>query len=160
MKRALAVFGILLVLLVFYVYFFIISPTFVSKPAMAKPAALGANESVSTEHVEWIANEIGAYKLHPSLGGEPAVLELVADNQVFSVTITNNKPVAAEGNAVSPDIRIKGSRQAIAALLETGDINAKAIEMYRQGLISIEMLKDETTLAAKGYKAIYDALNK
>jgi len=43
-------------------------------------------------------------------------------------------------------------------LYAASDVLAKAQEMRKSGLIKVEILKDEFTMAVKGYKSIYDSL--
>ena len=55
-----------------------------------------------------------------------------------------------------PDIKIKGGEQEILQLLLSTDMEDEVIDMYLQGKITMEILADETTLALKGYKTLYD----
>lgn len=145
-----------------YSYFFIFSPTFVEKPFMEKPMPPNADEPVSTQHINWIINELGAYRLHNDpTTGEPPVLELkVTDSEeVFTITTENNVPASTEGAAQNPDIRITATRVVVIKLLTTEDVNKEIIELYNEGNVGIELLKGQATLALKGYKGIYDELS-
>ncbi|MFQ6010009.1 MAG: hypothetical protein ACE5J7_02720 [Candidatus Aenigmatarchaeota archaeon] len=150
--------ALVIILAVAYVYFFIISPTFVVKPVITK-TALG--EDIGASNVNWMVNELGAYKLHSDpLSGEPAVMEIeITDTgEKFAVTIDGNVPSTEESAAASPDIRIKVGSADFTELYKSEDIVTKAVAMQKQGKVQIELLKGMVELAAKGYKAIYDEL--
>jgi len=156
-KMMAAVIAVVLVLAVAYVWFFIISPTFVSKPSIPKTALA---EVPVADNVNWAVNELGSYKLHASLGGEPAVMEIVITDigKTFTSTTTNNVPVTTEGPATNPDIRLKLTSENFARLYSAADPAAESAVLYKEGKAEVELLKDTATLAAKGYKAIYDEM--
>jgi hypothetical protein len=154
---ALAV-AIIVVALVAYAYFFIISPTFVSKPVVEKVTLA---EQPVANNINWAVNELGSFKLHANpLNGEPAVMEIVVTDigKTFTTTISNNVPSTVEGAATNPDIRLKIASADFAQLYSASDPAAEAAVLYKEGKAQVELLKDTTTLAAKGYKAIYDAM--
>ena len=141
------------------IYFFVINPIFVMKPFIAK-AALG--DDIIADNVNWLVNELGAYKHHASpLTGEAPQMEiLITDTgEKFSTTTTNNVPSATEAAASSPDIRIKVGKANFAELYNSADLLTKAIAMQKEGKVQIELLKGMDVLAAKGYQAIYSQLN-
>jgi hypothetical protein len=143
-----------------YAYFFIISPTFVTKPVIEKPT-LSGTDPVEPEHIEYLVNELGAYKLHnPPLSNRTPVIELVISpgDLYFTVTVENNMPKTTPGRADDPDIRITGSREVVAQLLTAEDLPAEAKRLSDEGKISVEILKDITDLATMGYKSLYDEL--
>lgn len=134
-----------------YLYFFVISPTG-TKQALEKPA-LAPGENVSSKHIEWVANELGGYNLQPS-----AEIEFIVEGQKFSVTSKGGKVVSKEGPAADPDLRITVTRDAFTKILSASDTNAEIVSLYNQGLSSVQLLKDQATLALKGYKGIYDTI--
>lgn len=141
-----------------YAWFFVISPTFVTKPGISKPALTAEPEE---GHVNWLVNELGSYKLHPDpLSGEPAVMEIVVTDlgRTFTSTTENNMPSTTEGAATSPDIRISITSEYFARLYQAEDASAEAVALFNEGNAEIELLKSETELATKGYKGIYDEL--
>lgn len=141
-----------------YGWFFIISPIFVSKPELPKPVL---SEVPEVESVNWLVNELEVYKLHSDpLSGEKAEMEIVIMdlNKVYTVVVEDNVPTTHEGPAANPDIRIKLDSVNFAKLYNAQNILDEAVKLYEQGKVEIELLKDETTLVAKGYKVIYDAL--
>jgi len=159
-KKKFVLIGIVIILLViiFYAYFFVLSPTFVEKPNIEK-TSLSPQSEINSENVNWVMNEAGSYKLHSSLSGEPPVIETIVTNmnKVFSTIIINNIPSTAEGPADNPDIRFKMNGQDFLALYSSTDFVTTAKQMSDQGKIDVEVLKDEATLAAKGYKSLYDS---
>ena len=56
------------------------------------------------------------------------------------------------------DLIIKGEQIVIAGLIESEDIVISLQEEFEAGNIEIELISDETTLAMKGYFAIYETL--
>jgi hypothetical protein len=151
---------IVIAAILFYVYFFIISPIFVVKPNIQKPT-LAAGQPVGEEHIEWLVNEFGAYKLHNSpLSGEKSETEILVTpaNSYFSVVIENNVPSATAGRATDPDIRLTGARDVVASLLGSDNMIADAKAMSDEGKITLDILKDMSVLIPKGYKALYDEL--
>ncbi len=152
---------VIIIGIIFFLYFFVLSPSFVTKPNIPKPTLVSADE-IKPENINWALNEVGAYKLHSSMYffGEPAVIESVVTDkgQVFSTTITNNYPTTTQGPAINPDIRFTMDSQSFTELYANSDILSKAKEMQKAGLVNIEILKDEAALAAKGYKVIYDSM--
>jgi hypothetical protein len=138
-------------------YFTFISPIFVSKPAMPKPE-LGA--TIEAENVNWLSNELGAYMLHPDLSDNPPVFQIrLSDtDQIFTVSVINNVPSTETGQTAEPDIRMTMDSPTFRELYEATDFNAKVNELYNEGSVTVELLKDTTTLAIKGYKGVYDML--
>lgn len=134
-----------------YFYFFIISPI-IPKPELTKPS-LAEGQEISSEHIEWVVNELGGYKLQPT-----AEIELVVNGQSFSVKTKDGKVTSTQETPTDPDVRITADRESFVRILSAEDANTEIIKLYNEGLISVEVLKDEATLALKGYKGIYDTL--
>jgi hypothetical protein len=153
--------GIVAVLIVFaFLYFFVVTSTFAMKPSLTK-LALASPSDIGSGHVNWMLNEVGAYRLHPFLlFGDPPVIESVItdQNRKFTTTVIDNYPTTVEGAAVNPDMRFSMTGADFMTLYAAPDVLAKAQEMRKSGLIKVEILKDEFTMAVKGYKSIYDSL--
>jgi len=133
-----------------YVYFFQISPTFVEKPELEKPT----QKYIGTEHVIYLLNEIDAYKLHPNpLTSEIPIIEVVVGTKSYMFAIMDNEIIDYEGD---PDLLISGDEKILESVLSSEDISSAIIDAYHKGLISIEIYADESNLALKGYKGIYD----
>jgi hypothetical protein len=143
-----------------FLYLFVVAPTFIMKPSLTK-LALASPSDIGSGHVNWLLNEVGAYRLHSYLFlGEPPVIESVItdQNRKFTTTVRDNYPTTVEGAAINPDIRFSMNSADFMTLYAAPDALTKAQEMRKSGLIKIEILKDEFTMAVKGYKAIYDSL--
>jgi hypothetical protein len=154
LKRKIVILSIiaLIVAIAGYYYFFIISPIFVSKPRLEKPVLEG---NVTEKHVAWVVNELGGYKLQAD-----AEIEFIVDGTAFSVRVKEGKPVAQKGKAKDPDLRIYANKEAFKRVLEAEDYRSEIIKLYNEGLIKIELLKPMEELVLKGYKAIYDELQR
>lgn len=138
-----------------YLYFFIISPVFVSKPEIPKPFFEG---QVDENHISWMVNELGGYKLHSSFSAEAPVIEVIIDNLNFAVTTVDNNVIATPGIPNDPDIRIIATIETFSILYYAENIITEAAILYEDGRIQIELLEDMTTLMAKGYMAIYNVI--
>jgi hypothetical protein len=153
--------GIVAMLIVLaFLYFFVVTPTFVMKPDLTK-LALASPSDIGSGHVNWMLNEVGAYKLHSYLlfGESPVIESVITDqNRKFTTTVRDNYPTTVGGAANNPDIRFSMNSADFMTLYAAPDVLAKAQEMRKSGLIKVEILKDEFTMAVKGYKAIYDSL--
>ena len=159
-NRNIAVGIIAMVIILAFLYFFVVTSTFAMKPNLTK-ATLASPSDIGSENVNWLLNEVGAYRLHPFLlFGEPAVIESVTtdQNRKFTTTVNDNYPTTVGGAANNPDIRFSMNSANFMILYAAPDVLTKAQEMRKSGLIKVEILKDEFTMAVKGYKSIYDAL--
>lgn len=152
-KKVLLIALALIIAAALYTYFFIISPVG-SKPQLEKPA-LAQGENISPKHINWVVNEIGGYKLQSS-----AEVEFVVEGQKYIVTTSNGKVSSQPGAASNPDLRITAGRDAFAKILAATDTNAELVALYNEGLISVELLKDQASLALKGYKGLYDTIKE
>jgi hypothetical protein len=159
-NRNIAIGIVAILIFLAFLYFFVVSPTFVTKPNLTK-LALASPSDIGSENVNWVLNEVGAYKLHSYLlFGEPPVIESVItdQNRKFTTTIIDNYPTTVGGAANNPDIRFSMNSADFMTLYAAPDVLAKAQEMRKSGLIKVEILKDDFIMAMKGYKAIYDSL--
>ena len=153
MKRKFLLLIVMILLIsISYLYFFIISPVFVKKPELEKPVFTG---KVEEKHIEWVVNELGAYKLQ-----ENSEIEVSVNREKFTVKVMNNKPIVKKGEAEDPDIRIYASPEAFQRIFNSEDFKKELINLYREGKIKIEVLKPPEELILKGYKAIYDELQR
>ncbi len=145
-------------------YFVFLAPS-KQKPFMEKPYVVdNASRNnmtdivINTSHVEYVTNELGSYKLHPSITGEEPEIELVVSGRTFAVVMNNSKPVATEGSAKNPDRRMTTDMASMAWVFAAKNTTQEIINLYKEGKIEITLLKDQATLFLKGYKDIYDAL--
>lgn len=145
-----------IVLIVASFYLFIL-PTLVGKPFIPKPTY---EENVTTEHINWVVNEMGAYKLQTSPVGEKPEIEvnIFDTGEFFTVIVEGNTPITYLGKATNPDIRLITKTVYVEELLEAPDLVEKTVDLYNEGKIKVEILKDELTLISKGYMALYNEL--
>lgn len=166
---------IMILLVPAYVYFMYISPSFVDKPTVISPFDSLSEEAVSElnndssnlivteEHVDYLVNELGGYKLHEDpTTKEPAIIEFYVydTEQTFSVMIEDNVPVSTEGYSDNADLKVTTDKKNLVTLLTSDDFEATAVELVKENKIGIEIIADEKTLILKGYKTIYDTLEK
>ena len=168
-KWTLLIIILLIIAICCYFYFTYVSPAFVEKPLVEKPVFTQTNNQtdqvvIEEEHIEYLVTEIGAYNLHEDpLTKEPAVIEInVTDNGMrYAVTIVDNVPEVRIGKAVNPDIRLHTPQSELIDLLSAKeDFEQLVVDKATEGTLWVEILVDEKTLAIKGYKGIYDTLNK
>ena len=153
----LAVFFVALGLILFYFFIF---PSFIKKPEINKPI-LSNKEEITTQHIDWIVNELGIYKLHPNINGEKPQVEIFfADvNQGFSADVENNRGITTAGNASNPDVRISLDRDTFFTIFNLNDTHQGILTQYKNGNIKVQLLKDQLYLLSKGYNTLYDSLN-
>lgn len=157
------VFLLFLIMLAYagYFYFFELSPTFVSKPQLEKPAVIEQAEAeIEFRHFAYLLNEIGAYKLHEDpFTKEPAIVGLYVDDTGQELYAKINDGSIIETKDTGIDLRISVGKDAIFEILE-GDIGQGISDRVAEGTIRLEIISDEKTLALKGFKSIYDSLSK
>jgi len=156
-----------------YFYFFVISSTFVSKPELVKPVLASVNSSelgngtvgensyvIRAEHLIFLLNEIGAYKLHNSPNGDVPLLKVkISDfNKEYLFSVSDGK-INEKKSANAPDLAISLKQEELIKVYNSDNSNARLKEGVISGAIDIEILADETALAFKGYKAVYDSLS-
>ena len=165
-----AIIAIILIITVFGgAYYFVIAPNLVSKPLIEKPSLpedglnrIKAKEHViNSSHINYIINEIGAYKLHKQFGTKnyPIMEILLTDvNERFYAYVKDNIPKSKKGNAKSEDIIIKGTQETIFNIFKSEDVLEAVKEAKDNEKIQVELMSDMKILAVKGYLSIYDTL--
>jgi hypothetical protein len=167
----LVIIAIVLVVTVFGgAYYFIIAPNMISKPVIEQPELpanamekISSGEKVINEtYLNYIANEIGGYKLHAPIGNSkdfPIIEFMITDiNEQFYSYVKGHVPIAKQGNPKNEDIIIKGDQETVASILESGNIPYAVREANNNGKINVELSADMKILAAKGYLSLYDAI--
>ena len=166
----LVVIAVIVVLAVFGgAYYFIIAPNLISKPLIEKPVLaadglykIGAGESViSAEHINYLINEIGAYKLKKPFGSEdyPIMEFLLTDtNERYYAYVKDNVPKTKKGNAKAEDIIIKGSQETVFKIISSDNLILAVKEAEDKGEVEVEFTSDMKVLAVKGYLSLYDTL--
>ena len=166
-----AIISIILVIVAFGgAYYFVIAPNLISKPFIEKPSLIaGAPERISagehvinSSHINYIINEIGAYKLNAPFGTKKIpVIEFVLTDigEKYYTYVKDHMPTTKKGDPKEEDIIIGGSQETIAAILESEPPLSEAVKQANNdGTIKVELVADMKTLAAKGYLSIYDKL--
>jgi hypothetical protein len=141
-----------------YVYFFQISPTFVQRPEIENP--LSFNGEITFEHITYLLTELEAYKLHniPFTDEEPIIQVFIYDtNQNFLVKVVNNE-FRQTTDFETPDIKIIALKSTLQGFFEGKNEEDIIVEALSKGEIKLELIKDEKTLALKGYKILYDKI--
>ncbi|MBD3259036.1 hypothetical protein GF371_00215 [Candidatus Woesearchaeota archaeon] len=163
-KLIISIISIIIIIMIVssvFVYFFYISPVFIRKPYIEKPVLSEEDPMITSEHITYIVNELGGYKLHGGPLGKAAQMELFLSdiNKRFTITVEDHNIFTVGGNAPNPDIRLNAPEEVFIDLIRAEDLMAKAKELVGLEIVSIDPLLDETVLAMKGYKAIYDTLS-
>ena len=57
---------------------------------------------------------------------------------------------------MAPDIIIEIPKEEVINLINEEDFDSAVIELYSNGIIDVDIVADEATLALKGYKSLYD----
>jgi len=140
----------------------VVTSTFATKPSLTK-LDLASPSDIGSGHVNWVLNEVGAYKLHSYLlFGELPVVEfvIVDQNKTFTTTVTDNYPTTVVGYTTNPDTRFSMNSADFVTLYAASDVLVKTREMIKSGLLKVDVVStDGFALAVKGYKSIYDALS-
>ena len=116
---------------------------------------------IDSEHINYIINEIGAYKLrNPFFSDNYPIMqfELTDIDAVYYSYVKEHKPVTKLGNPKNEDIIIKAGQETALNILQSENIIAAVKEAKDNGEIEVELVADMKELAAKGYLSIYDAL--
>ena len=148
---------LILVVLAFAVSYFVFIVIIPNMSKGQKPV-LGPDQPVGVEHIQWIIDNLGTSQLRTSsITGKPPEIEMVVTpgDQFFTVTIVNGAAKVRTGLADDPDIRMTGSRDVIAELLETSDLAGTAKRLSTEGRIQLEILRAMEKIEDMGYKALY-----
>jgi|SRR3989339_1187750 len=164
----LAIIAVVVVVAVFGgAYYLVIAPNLILKPYIEKPAlpedALekinGGEDIIKEGHINYIMNELGAYKLHKTFGtNNLPIVEVVfkdVDKRYYSY-VKDNMPVTKEGNAKGEDIVIEIDQETAYNILESNSPLATIKESVNNGDIDTELVADMKTLAMKGYLSLYE----
>jgi len=165
-----AIIALLLVAVVFGgAYYFVIAPNLISKPLIEKPSLpedgltriQEGEQVIGSDHINYLINEIGAYKLKKPFGTKnyPIMEFVLTDvNKVYYGYVNDHKPTTKKGNAKNQDIVIRGTQETIFNILNSNNTLIAVKEAKDNGEIDVELTADMKILAAKGYLSIYDTL--
>lgn len=169
MKKVLLIIGFIFIVLLLsggIYYFTQIDNIFAEKVELEKPEvnlALLLEDStaqvIQEVHVEYIANEIGAYKLHSS-SDEAAVIvfEMTDIDKEIALIKDDDDAYATEEIPENYDLVVKSTQLIVAEILQEDDVSAGIVEGVQAGEIEVEINSDETTLAMKGFLAVYEEI--
>lgn len=162
--------ALILVVLVFgSAYYFVIAPNLVSKPFIEKPSLpedvlerIRAGEHIiNSSHINYIINEIGAYKLKNPFGTKKyPIMEFVLSDigKRYYSYVKDHIPITKEGNAKDEDIIIKANQETAMDIINSDNPSKEVKEANDNGKIQVELVSDMKTLATKGYLSVYDTL--
>ncbi|MBU0628767.1 MAG: hypothetical protein KKC75_06260 [Nanoarchaeota archaeon] len=150
-------------------YFFIIAPNMVSKPFMEFPffsadalAKIKAgNEVINASHINYVINELGAYKLNkPIFTKNYPIMEFVLTDigKMYYSYVDKHMPVTEKGNPKNPDISIRASQETVYNTLKSDDVKDFVKKSVEDGTIKFNLTADMTTLARKGYLSLYNTI--
>lgn len=161
--KTLGVIIIVIILLGTGFYFTKINNIFATKPDIEKPEVdvdfIEQNPGVQViqeEHIEYLANELGSYKLHEDSGEDAVIVFEMTDIEVSFALIKNGETYITEDIPEIIDMIVRGKQLVIARLIESRDLISALMGELEAGNIEIEIISDESTLALKGYLAIYE----
>ncbi len=151
-----------IIFIVLSIYLFVLNKE-VEKPFLENPS-IGENFSdydsitLNKDYFIFILNEIEFYKAHNSpMNGEiPLVLVWISDtNQTFNFSVKNGEIIYLEKNNINPDLGIVTNKETVIKIIKSRDIIQEVKNNFNIGTFYAKLMKDEKTLALKGYLPIY-----
>jgi len=150
-----------------FIYLFILSPAFVEKPYVEKPPLDTENMQtgalISGQHIKYLINEAGGYRLHDdSLTKTRPQFEfyLTDVNQTYNVVIIDNRVYVQEEKLNKPDAKVYITQETMIQLFKSENFKEELVSLVKERKITAQILADKTTLALKGYLALYNEMNK
>jgi hypothetical protein len=125
--------------------------------------SLSEGEPVSTEHVDWIVQELATSDIRANhMTSQRLEMEVLVtpDDTYFTVVVDVRTPTTKQGRANDPDVRLTVGRDVVMRLLDATDFFSEVKKLRDEGSISVEMLKPYDELVRKGYTDIYDQIVK
>ncbi len=148
-------------------YFTKVNNIFADKKNLEKPdldidflLSNPGTQVIFEEHIDYITNELGAYKLH-SHDDEPAVIvfEMTDIDKQIALVKGDDDSYATEEIPSDYDLLIKGEQLVVAQLIESDNLSEELSSKVESGEISVELVSDMGTLSLKGFLSIYNELN-
>jgi len=153
--------GILLILILIAIIF-VYYATAVNniKPEIKNPISenTGSEIIIGEEHISYLLNEIGAYKLHaPPLSNDMPKINLRVDELEFKTEIDIGYPRTNTGKWDKADIKITTTKQEVIAAIKSNpkEYMKNSVSFGKTG---IELLGGYTDLFSKGYLTLYQDL--
>ncbi len=141
-----------------YIYFFNVVPEYEEKPIVEKPAS---TTEIKLDHIIYLLNLIGTNKLHCNpFSGEPAeFIFIISDSEKeFNFRVEKGEIYLVE--EADPDMRIIADEPILVEIINAETPTDELLERIDKGELYFEVIAHETELAFKGYKSIYDSLQK
>jgi hypothetical protein len=158
-KRILIVMVALILIFSAYMYFFVLFPN-VEKTELPKPDLV---EEISEDQVEWMVNELGAYKVHsaPLTNNTPQFnIKLTDTGQIFGVEVVDNEFEFTPQPVSDPDLEISTDSMTFAEIYSADDFETAITKEYYEGNVDIELLRDDAALSLMGYGSIYETFQQ
>lgn len=157
---------VLLILIGGLFYFTKINNIFASKETLEKPGvdrelllSDPTAQVIHEEHVEYMANEMGAYKLH-KYSDESAVIvfEMSDINKEIALVKDEDDAYATEEIPENYDLVVIANQETAANIIESEKVSQSIVEYVESGDVEVEIVSDEGTLALKGFLAVYNEI--
>jgi hypothetical protein len=146
-------------------YFTQINNIFAKKEVLEKPdvdfdllLSDPSAQIIHEEHVEYLANEMGAYKLHVYNDEAAVIIFEMTDINKKIALIKEDESYATEEIPTNYDLIVKSDQRSAGEIIESEDVSQKIVDYVEADKIEVEIISDETTLAMKGFLAIYNEL--
>ena len=150
---------ILILIIVAFVYY--ATATNKIKPEIQNPIGenTGSEIIINEQHLSYLLNEIGAYKLHnPPLSSNTPKINLLVDEQEFKAEVEDTYSKVEEGYWENPDINIIIGRSEVIKAITSTNIQEYMKTSIASGKTSIELVAGYTELFSKGYLSLYQDL--
>lgn len=118
--------------------------------------SISEEKNLSTEHISYILNEMGAYQLK-SYQGNPKI-EIQVDDEIFSSEIIEGNITTKKGGAEDEDIKITTRKDEVFAIIDSENPKDYIKESVSSGRTSITLASSYTKLFARGYLNLYQEI--
>ena len=140
---------VLIVILAMFLVYALSNPNY-EKSKIDKPL----EEEITEQHISYILNELGAYKLKSYLGNTPKI-EVVVDEEKFNSEITNGVIKTKRGEIENEGITITTAKDEVIESVKSLDTKNYIKQSIASGKTSIELKASYSILFAKGYLTLY-----
>ena len=147
-------------------YFFVVNNILAQKADIVKPELnlklLEENPNlqiIKNEHVEYLGNEVGSYKLKPSDGEEAVIIFEMADiNKEVALIKGDQDSYATEEIPENVDLIVRGDQIELGNIILSENVVSAMKDSLEEGNLEIEVVSDQETLLDKGFLPIYQEL--
>ncbi len=141
-------------------YVFQVRSVGATKETLEKPT-LATDANIETQHIAYILNELGAYKIHPSFfgGKDPLILVWITNTgQKFRATLVSEKLDVAQGDADEYDIIVALDEKTFREVYAADDPLALAKDKVERKRISIDKGAKDLQMLLRGYAAFKETI--